>query len=66
MSLQGQHYATLGEFAKSKKTCRPDDRDQKPTIYSKVQPHSRGPTTAGVCVKQGTSSEKNTATPGTV
>ena len=37
MSLQGQHYATLGEIAKSKITCRPDDRDEKPTVCTIVK-----------------------------
>ena len=68
MSLQGQHYAILKEIhvAKSKETCRPDDHDQKPSVYSEIQPHSRGPTTPGVCVKQGKSSDKNMATRGTM
>ena len=60
ISLQGQQYAILGNLSTSKKTCTPDDSDQKKTVYSVIQPHSLGPTTPAV----DTDSDKSSATTG--
>ena len=47
----------LGEMSTSERT--PDDLTK--TVYSEIQPHSRGSTTAAVRVEPDTCSDKNTA-----